>query len=85
MARRRRRAQWLIAVLLWGSLQVAAAGGRTPPLREHDEYPAPSADLLMFLADFDDSDGEVLDRAELAAAEQRKQAPADTTKDDDDD
>ena len=84
MARRRRRAQLLILVLLCGSLQAGAAG-RTPPPREHDETPAPSADLLMFLADFDDSDGEVLDRAELAVAEQRKQAPADTTEDGDDD
>lgn len=81
MARRRRRAQWLIFALMLGTLQALAA---TPPAQDpHDERPAPSADLLMFLADFDDSDGEVLDRAETATAQQREQ-PADTTQDDDD-
>lgn len=83
MARRRRRAQWLILVLMLGTLQ-ATAGGNAPAQDPHDQNPSvPSADLLMFLADFDDSDGEVLDRAEMAAAEQRER-PADTKQDDDD-
>ena len=81
MAGRRRRAQWLILVLLLGTLQ-ATAGGKASP-KPLDENPPPSADLLMFLADFDDADGEVLDRAETAAADQRAQ-PADTQRDDDD-
>lgn len=81
MAGRRRRAQWLILVLLFGTLQ-AWAGGNPPPSQQQVENPTPSADLLMFLADFDDSDGEVIDRAETAVAEQRAQ-PAETAHDDD--
>jgi len=82
MAGRRRRAQWLILVLLFGTLQ-AWAGGNPPPQQQRVENPTPSADLLMFLADFDDSDGEVIDRAETAAADQRAQSAEKTTRDDD--
>jgi hypothetical protein len=68
-------------VLLLGLLQAAAASSPKP--RENDESQTPSVDFLLFLADFDDSDGEVLDRAELATAQERQQ-PADTVHDDED-
>lgn len=71
MARRRRRAQWLIFVLLLGTMQAAFAGSTQAVPTPDDADPAPSADLLMFLADFDDSDGEVVDRSESAVSDQR--------------
>ena len=85
MAGRRRRAQWLIAVLLFGLVQVAVGGAPPPPVSEPDDDGGrPSVDLLLFLAEFDDSDGEVIDRAELSAAQQRDATPKPAVEDDDD-
>ncbi len=79
MARRRRRTQWLSAVLL-GFAATAAAGAppvapvpnaaaRTPAPKDVAPEPAPDAELLLYLSEFEDAQGGFVDPAELPAAE----------------
>lgn len=84
MARRRRRAQWLSAWLAMTAATCAAAP--TPAAVAPVTAPAaaagpaaPSAELLLYLGEFEDADGDWIDPLDLPSGD----APAAAGEDDD--
>lgn len=80
MARCRRRAQWLSAGLAAIAVTGAAAAPPAPPATAPAAVPAPaSAELLLYLSEFEDADGDWIDPSDLPSGD----APATAGEDED--
>jgi hypothetical protein len=80
MAGRGRRAQWLTGMWLLAVAAAAAAQTTTPPAAAAgtpQSAAADTAELLLYLSEFEDAQGEWIDPAELPP-------PAGATEEDDD-